>query len=83
LIIQAQPRSPPSTRRPMLAKHRGQRITENVAYRYNRPGCYSYGTTAEEAIAKAEVLALRVMAERLEHGESRPVEIKISLPIAA
>jgi len=25
----------------MLAKHRGQRITENVAYRYNRPGCYN------------------------------------------
>jgi len=47
------------------------------------PGVLCYGTTAEEAIAKAEVLALRAMAERLEHGESRPVEIKISLPIAA
>jgi len=25
----------------MLAKHRGRRITENVAYRYDHPGCYT------------------------------------------
>ena len=48
-----------------------------------RPGVLCYGTTAEEAMAKAEVLALRAMAERLEHNESRPVEINISLPFAA
>jgi predicted RNase H-like HicB family nuclease len=47
------------------------------------PGALAYGMTADEAMAKAEVLALRVMAERLEHGESRPVEIRISLPTAA
>lgn len=47
------------------------------------PGVLCYGTTAEEAMAKAEVLALRAMAERLEHNESRPVEISISLPFAA
>lgn len=47
------------------------------------PGALCYGTTAEEAMAKAEVLALRAMAERLEHNESRPVEISISLPFAA
>lgn len=47
------------------------------------PGVLCYGTTAEEAMAKAEVLALRTMAERLEHSESRPVAINISLPIAA
>lgn len=35
------------------------------------PGVLSYGNTAEEAMAKAEVLALRAMAERLENGESR------------
>jgi hypothetical protein len=29
------------------------------------------------------VLVLRVMAERLEQSESRPVEINISLPLAA
>jgi len=47
------------------------------------PGVLCYGKTAEEAMARAEVLALRAMAERLEHGESRPVEINISLPLAA
>ena len=43
------------------------------------PGALCYGATAEEAMAKVEVLALRALAERLEHGESRPVEISISL----
>jgi hypothetical protein len=42
-----------------------------------------YGKTADEAMAKAEVLALRAMAERLEHSESRPVAINITLPLAA
>jgi len=47
------------------------------------PGVLSYGTSADDAMAGAEVLALRVLAERLEHGESRPVDISISLPAAA
>ncbi len=28
-----------------------------------------YGATREEALAKGQALALRVMAERLDHGE--------------
>ena len=36
------------------------------------PGVLAYGSSADEAMAKAEILALRVLAERLEHGESRP-----------
>jgi predicted RNase H-like HicB family nuclease len=47
------------------------------------PGVLCYGQTADEAMAKAEALALRAMAERLEQSEARPVEIKISLPLAA
>ena len=46
------------------------------------PGVLAYGTTAEEAAAKAEVLALRVLAERLEQGECKPLEISISLASA-
>ncbi|WP_394754280.1 type II toxin-antitoxin system HicB family antitoxin [Crenothrix sp.] len=30
------------------------------------PGVLAYGTTANEAMAKAEILALRVLAERIE-----------------
>ncbi len=36
------------------------------------PGVLAYGKTREEAIAKVEALALRVIADRLEHGESIP-----------
>jgi len=36
------------------------------------PGVLAYGATREEAIRKAEALALRVIADRLEHGEDVP-----------
>jgi predicted RNase H-like HicB family nuclease len=46
------------------------------------PGALAYGTTANEAMAKAEALALRVLAERLEHDESGPQSISIAVPAA-
>ena len=36
------------------------------------PGCLAYGGTQADALAKAKALALRVLADRLEHGESVP-----------
>ena len=33
------------------------------------PGVMAYGTTQAEAITQVQALALRVMADRLEHGE--------------
>ena len=33
------------------------------------PGVLAYGATREAAVAGAKALALRVLAERLEHGE--------------
>jgi predicted RNase H-like HicB family nuclease len=36
------------------------------------PGVLAYGASREEALAKAEALALRVIADRLDHGESIP-----------
>lgn len=47
------------------------------------PGVLCYGKTADDAMAKAGVPALRAMADHLQHGESRPIEINISLPVAA
>jgi predicted RNase H-like HicB family nuclease len=47
------------------------------------PGVLVYGVSAEAAMASAEVLALRVLAERLEHGESRAIDISISIPRVA
>ena len=35
-------------------------------------GGLAYGQTREEVIARAQGLALRVLADRLEHGESVP-----------
>ena len=36
------------------------------------PGVLAYGLTREEAVARAKALSLRVLADRLEHGESTP-----------
>ena len=45
------------------------------------PGVLAYGASREEA--KAEALALRVLAEQLEHGESPAVNISIALHAVA
>jgi len=36
------------------------------------PGVLAYGQTRDEALARVEALALRVLADRLEHGETVP-----------
>jgi predicted RNase H-like HicB family nuclease len=36
------------------------------------PGVMVYGGSREEAIARVKALALRVIADRLEHGEDVP-----------
>jgi predicted RNase H-like HicB family nuclease len=47
------------------------------------PGVLAYGSSSADAMSKAEVLALRVIADRLENGESEPVSIQFSLPLSA
>ena len=37
------------------------------------PGAMVYGVSQDEAIRKVKVLALRIMADRMEHGEELPV----------
>ncbi len=46
------------------------------------PGVMVYGATRNQAIAKAEALALRIMADRLEHEEEIP-ELKEVFAISA
>ena len=36
------------------------------------PGCLAYGKTRADAFSKAKALALRVLADRLEHGQPVP-----------
>jgi predicted RNase H-like HicB family nuclease len=46
------------------------------------PGALAYGQTPEEAKAKVQALGLRVVADRLEHGEAGPDWRNISFAAA-
>jgi len=47
------------------------------------PGVLAYGCSSADAMAKAEVLALRVIADQLENGESQPISFSFSVPLSA
>jgi predicted RNase H-like HicB family nuclease len=47
------------------------------------PGDLSCGNSAADAMLKAEISTLRVIADRLENGESEPLDISLSLPATA
>ncbi len=36
------------------------------------PGVLAYGATRDEAVARAQAIALRTLADRVEHGEAVP-----------
>jgi predicted RNase H-like HicB family nuclease len=42
------------------------------------PGVLAYGDTEQEAISKAQALGLRVIADRIEHGEETTAQLIIS-----
>ena len=46
------------------------------------PGVLAYGRRQEEAVSRVQALALRVVAERLEHGEAGPELLSISFKAA-
>ncbi len=47
------------------------------------PGVIAYGDSKEEAVVKSEALALRIIAERIDHGESIPELGKMFSVVAA
>jgi predicted RNase H-like HicB family nuclease len=47
------------------------------------PGVMIYGDSREQAIAKVQALALRVLADRLEHGEMSAEPVRVSFVEAA
>ncbi|MHB0971620.1 MAG: type II toxin-antitoxin system HicB family antitoxin [Thermoanaerobaculia bacterium] len=49
-------------------EHDGRYIAEVT----DLPGVLAYGATEREAVDRAKALALRVLADRLEHGETVP-----------
>jgi predicted RNase H-like HicB family nuclease len=46
------------------------------------PGALAYGATQDEAIARAQALALRVVADQLEHDEAGREYLSISFAAA-
>ncbi len=46
------------------------------------PGVLTYGVTRTDAVTKIQALALRVLAERLEHGEAVPELLTVSFHAA-
>lgn len=46
------------------------------------PGVLAYGASAQEAMGKAEALALRALAERIESGDNQAMPINIMLAAA-
>ena len=46
------------------------------------PGVLAYGNTLQEAKAKVQALALRVVADRLEHGEAGSDLVTVSFAAA-
>ena len=46
------------------------------------PGVLAYGESRDQAIARAEALALRVLADRLEHAEAGPDLVSVSFRAA-
>jgi predicted RNase H-like HicB family nuclease len=46
------------------------------------PGVLAYGKTKEEALAKAQALALQVIADRLENGETGSELLNLSFVAA-
>lgn len=42
------------------------------------PGVTVYGRTRKQALTAVEALALRVIADRIEHGEAVPGEVTVS-----
>lgn len=47
------------------------------------PGVLVYGSTPQEATIKAKALALRVIAEEIEHGELMPDADSLQFSVAA
>ncbi|GDY19087.1 hypothetical protein LBMAG56_04320 [Verrucomicrobiota bacterium] len=41
------------------------------------PGVMAYGQSRDEAVARTKALALRVLADRLEHGEVVPELVEV------
>jgi predicted RNase H-like HicB family nuclease len=54
-----------------------------IADIFELPGVTVYGSTTDEATQKVKALALRVIAEEIEHGELKPGADTLQFSVAA
>lgn len=47
------------------------------------PGALAYGKTSEEAVRQVQALSLRVIADRIEHGEAPAALLNITFAAAS
>ena len=59
-------------------EHDGRWLAEVIEL----PGVLAYGDSQQTALSRVQALALRVIAERLEHGEAGPDLLSISFNAA-
>ena len=45
-------------------------------------GALAYGVTRDQAVAKVEALALRILADQLDHSEAKPLDVTIRIHAA-
>lgn len=65
-----------------LDREQDGRWIAEIAEIADLPGVLAYGKTREEAMAAVEALALRVVADRLEHGEAAPEQLAVSFAVS-
>jgi len=53
-----------------------------LAEMINFPGVLAYGKTKQEVVARVQALALRVLADKLEHGEVTSELVSVSFAAA-
>jgi predicted RNase H-like HicB family nuclease len=46
------------------------------------PGVIAYGVTRPDAVARVQALALRSLADRMEHGEAVPEFLQVAFQLA-
>jgi predicted RNase H-like HicB family nuclease len=55
----------------------------HIAEVLDLPGVLAYGATEAEAVSRAEALTLRVIADKMEHGEPIPEALSVHAELIA
>ena len=76
------PKAPPSSRFSLAIEYYREDDGRWLADIPALPGVSAYGRTKKQATAAVQALALRLIADRLEHGEAVPGRMDVSFVTA-